>query len=130
MVKVANNLQTQVPDQIMTWIGGSKSSLLGGFDNATGAVMDKTYGATQQAVNSGSQASQSFASGVDSGLGKAGSLTKNAIKKAIAPTAHTTGSGSDEKSNADAKATGGESKGKDIEKKKGYSDKKANDTFK
>ena len=80
LVKVANNLQTQVPDQIMTWIGGGKSSLLGGFDNATGAVMDKTVGATQQAINSSSQASQMVSAGVGNSLVKAGNYTKEKMR--------------------------------------------------
>lgn len=127
MVKIANNLQTQVPDQVMAWIGGNKSSLLGGFDNATGAVMDKTFGATQQAINSGTIASQDFTKGVGSGLEKAGSVSKEKLMQRFAPGAKITTPGGEG-------GEGGEGLNKDNEKgaenKKTAPDKKANDSFK
>ncbi|MHB9348769.1 DotA/TraY family protein [Enterobacter vonholyi] len=67
MVKVANNLQTQIPDQVMVWFGVQQSSLLGGFNNATEGVMQSSAGAMNQAVNTGVQSSQPLVNGMMKG---------------------------------------------------------------
>jgi len=128
MVKVANNLQTQVPDQVMAWIGGSKSSLLGGFDNATGSVMDKTFGATQQAINSGTIASQSIATSVGNGFKNAGNFTKDQVRKNFAPRTNITTPGNESGNESGDSGNQGNDNSADI--KKTAPDKKANDSFK